>query len=110
MARNDTITVGTLFAFVLYLATVFAPIQQLSQVFDTYQQGAVALDRLRDLLGTPVSVAEPVDPVHPGRLHGAIRFEDVTFSYAGTAEPALRDVNVDIAAGETVAFVDETKN
>jgi ATP-binding cassette subfamily B protein len=108
MAKNGMIDSGTLFAFVLYLTAVFAPIQQLSQVFDTYQQGAVALDRLRDVLGTPVSVAQADRPLHPGRLRGDMRFDHVTFRYAGTAEPALHDVTVDIAAGETVAFVGET--
>jgi ATP-binding cassette subfamily B protein len=108
MAKNGTITVGTLFAYVLYLTTVFAPIQQLSQAFDTYQQGAVALERLRDLLGMPVSIPAAVDPVRPGRLRGEITFEDVTFGYAGAPAPALRDVSLEIAAGETVAFVGQT--
>jgi ATP-binding cassette subfamily B protein len=108
MATAGRVSVGTLFAYVLYLTTVFAPVQQLSQVFDTYQQGAVALDRLRDVLATPVSVDQPADPVAPGRLRGAVRYEHVSFRYAAAAEPALRDVTLDIEPGETVAFVGPT--
>jgi ATP-binding cassette subfamily B protein len=106
LARSHDLGVGELFAFVLYLTTVFAPIQQLSQVFDSYQQGEVALQRLRDLLDTPVST--PTGPLQPGRLEGRITFEGVTFQYASAPEPALVDVDLEIAAGESVAFVGET--
>jgi ATP-binding cassette subfamily B protein len=108
MAESGSISVGTLFAYVLYLTTVFAPIQQLSQVFDTYQQGAVALDRLREVLTTPVSIPQPDEPTEPGRLRGEMRFEGVTFAYAAASEPALQDIDLEIAAGETVAFVGQT--
>jgi ATP-binding cassette subfamily B protein len=108
LARRGDLSVGELFAFVLYLTAVFAPIQQLSQVFDTYQQGEVAMQRLRDLLDTPVSTPQPATPIAPGRLRGEIRFENVTFQYATAPQPAVREVSFVIAPGETVAFVGET--
>jgi ATP-binding cassette subfamily B protein len=108
MVENGTLKVGALFAFVLYLTAVFAPIQQLSQVFDTYQQGRVAMDRIKELLAVPVSVRQSEHPIDPGRLHGDLDFEDVTFTYAGQPDPALVDVVLGIAPGETVAFVGET--
>ncbi len=108
MVENGTLNVGALFAFVLYLTAVFAPIQQLSQVFDTYQQGRVAMDRIKELLAVPVSVRQSEHPIDPGRLHGEVDFEDVTFTYAGQPDPALVDVVLGIAPGETVAFVGET--
>ena len=108
LARRGEIGVGELFAFVLYLATVFAPIQSLSQVFDSYQQGDVAMTRLRDLLDTPISTPNAVHPVGVGRLRGAISFDHVDFTYATSPAPALIDIDLDIAAGETVAFVGET--
>ncbi len=108
MVENGTLNVGALFAFVLYLTAVFAPIQQLSQVFDTYQQGRVAMDRIKELLAMPVSVRQSEHPIDPGRLHGALDFDDVTFTYAGQPDPALVDVVLGIAPGETVAFVGET--
>ena len=108
MARRGDLGVGELFAFVLYLATVFAPIQQLSQVFDSYQQGEVALQRLATLLATPVTTPAATHPVAPGRLRGEVRFEAVTFQYAGAPTPALVDIDLTIAPGETVALVGET--
>jgi len=107
-ARRGEIGVGDLFAYVLYLTTVFAPIQQLSQVFDTYQQGKVAMQRLQDLLATPVSTPAAAEPITPGRLRGRIRFDHVDFRYAGVEDDALRDVTLDIEPGETIALVGET--
>ncbi|HEX6167018.1 MAG TPA: ABC transporter ATP-binding protein [Acidimicrobiales bacterium] len=108
LVRSGDLEVGALFAFVLYLTTVFAPIQQLSQVFDTYQQGSVAMDRIRDLLATPVSVPLAAAPIPVLRLRGAIELEHVWFSYDTAPEPALRDVSLSIEPGETVAFVGHT--
>ena len=61
MVLNDTLTIGELTAFVLYLAAFFAPIQQLVQLYTTYQSGQAAVDKLRDLLATPPSVPEAAD-------------------------------------------------
>jgi ATP-binding cassette subfamily B protein len=110
LVTSGDLTVGPLFAFVLYLTVVFSPIQQLSQVFDQYQQGSVALDRLRTLLATPSSLAVPDEPAPVGRLRGELRFEGVSFAYsaaAGTA-PAVSGVDLVIRPGETVAFVGRT--
>ena len=108
LVQGGSLEIGSLFAFVLYLTAVFAPIQQLSQVFDTYQQGRVAMDRITDLLDVPVSVPESDHPVDPGRLAGAIELRDVSFRYVGAPDDALREVSLAIGAGETVAFVGET--
>jgi len=99
---------GELVAFLLYLNLLFAPIQQLSQVFDTYQQARASVAQIDLLLAIPPSVEEPASPVDPGRLRGAIRFEGVRFSYPGVAEEALNGVDLDIRAGESVALVGET--
>jgi ATP-binding cassette subfamily B protein len=97
-------------AFLLYLGLFFAPIQQLSQVFDNYQQAAVGLRRIRDLLNTPTSVPSPgADAVGvPARLHGEVELREVTFSYPGSRRPALDRVSLRISAGETVALVGAT--
>ena len=102
------LTSGELVAFLLYLNLLFAPIQQLSQVFDTYQQARASVSQIEKLLLTDPSVEEPASPVDPGRLRGAIRFEGVRFSYPGVAEEALSGVDLDIAPGESVALVGET--
>ncbi|MFE2724441.1 ABC transporter ATP-binding protein [Kitasatospora sp. NPDC059327] len=109
---SGTLTVGALVAYLLYIDLFFAPVNQLSQVFDGYQQAAVGLGRIRELLRTPTTTAEAVDPV-PVRaaLRGEIEFEGVSFAYNGGADGArdvLTGVNLRIPAGQTVALVGET--
>jgi ATP-binding cassette, subfamily B, bacterial len=108
---SGEITPGVLTAFLLYLALFFSPVQQLSQVFDSYQQARVGLSRISDLLRTPTSVPpEPSgDPVAvPVRLRGEVELRDVGFAYAGAEEPALADVSLRVAPGETIALVGAT--
>jgi ATP-binding cassette, subfamily B, bacterial len=107
MVRSGDLSPGALVAFVLYLTTVFAPIQQLSQVFDTYQQGQAALRKISELLATPVGTPEAAAPRRQ-ELRGAIDFEGVTFQYASAERPSLVDVDLSIRAGETMALVGET--
>ncbi|MFD8785769.1 ABC transporter ATP-binding protein [Kitasatospora sp. NPDC059599] len=113
-ARVDagTLTVGALVAYLLYIDLFFAPVNQLSQVFDGYQQASVGLGRIRELLRTPTTTAAAADPVPvPKGLRGEIDFEGVGFAYNGGADGAptvLTDVNLHIPAGQTVALVGET--
>jgi len=107
---EGTVSAGVLTAFLLYLGLFFAPVQQLSQVFDGYQQAAVGLRRIQELLDTPTSVPPPsADAVPvPARLRGEVELRDVTFSYPGAARPALTGMSLRIAPGETVALVGTT--
>ena len=106
---GGSLTPGVLTAFLLYLNLFFTPVQQLSGVFDGYQQARVGLSRISDLLRTPTSVLPPERPVPvPARLRGEIELRDVTFAYPGADEPALDRVSLRVAAGETVALVGAT--
>lgn len=102
-----TLTTGALVAYLLYIDLFFAPVQQLSQVFDGYQQAAVSLGRIQELLREPTSTAAPARPREVSALRGEIAFEKVSFAY-GDEEEALTGVDLRIPAGQTVAFVGET--
>ncbi len=105
---HHSLTSGALIAFLLYLNLFFAPIQQLSQVFDSYQQASVAIGRITELLETPTSVSPPAHPVPVPRLTGDVVFDDVRFRYRNATDDALRGVDLHIHPGETVALVGET--
>ncbi len=105
-----TLTTGALVAYLLYIDLFFAPVQQLSQVFDGYQQATVSLRRIQELLREPTSTAAAERPKDVLSLRGEIAFEDVRFQYGAADEPeeALSGIDLRIPAGQTVAFVGET--
>ncbi|MGI8462232.1 MAG: ABC transporter ATP-binding protein [Solirubrobacterales bacterium] len=115
------VTIGIVVAFVGYLQAFFDPIQQISQLYTTYQQGMAALDKIFDLLDTEPDLVDRPGAIDPGRLRGEIELEAVSFSYAapgavvggngtGPAEPgwALRDVDLHVPPGQTLALVGQT--
>jgi ATP-binding cassette subfamily B protein len=106
--RNGALTAGALIAYLLYIDMVFSPVQQLSQVFDGYQQAMVGLRRITDLLRLRTSTPPPRRPVQPGRLRGRIELRDVSFTYSRADENALSGVSLTIEPGETVALVGQT--
>jgi ABC-type multidrug transport system fused ATPase/permease subunit len=121
--------IGIVVAFVGYLSTFFDPIQQLSNLYTTYQQGMAALDKIFDLLDTEPDMVDKADAEDPGTLRGEIEMDHVWFSYgldqaaglkrsSGKIERldqevesedwALEDVSIHVAPGETLALVGET--
>ncbi|GGK47272.1 ABC transporter ATP-binding protein [Streptomyces flaveus] len=102
-----TLTTGALVAYLLYIDLFFAPVQQLSQVFDGYQQASVSLGRVQELLQEPTSTKAADKALEVPSLRGEIAFEDVDFAYKDDEE-ALSGVKLHIPAGQTVAFVGET--
>ncbi|MEV0734471.1 ABC transporter ATP-binding protein [Streptomyces sp. NPDC050549] len=104
---DATLTTGALVAYLLYIDLFFAPVQQLSQVFDGYQQATVSLGRIQELLQEPTSTRAADEPLEVLSLRGEIAFEEVHFAY-GDDEEAIGGVELTIPAGQTVAFVGET--
>ncbi|WP_055590187.1 ABC transporter ATP-binding protein [Streptacidiphilus griseoplanus] len=120
---SGTLTTGALVAYLLYIDLFFSPVQQLSQVFDGYQQAAVGLARIRDLLRSPTSTPAASAPRPVPELRGEIHFDNVHFAYNGAESgieggtgngtrnrkpEALADISLHIPAGQTVALVGET--
>ena len=113
LIRAGSLTPADLIAFILYLNLFFAPIQQLSQVFDTYQQARAAATKLAELLATPVSTPEAPGALPPDHLAGALALEAVRFRYGAPGGPAgpawaLDGIDLAIRPGETVALVGRT--
>jgi ATP-binding cassette subfamily B protein len=105
---NGTLRVGALIAYLLYIDMVFAPVQQLSQVFDGYQQAMVGFRRITDLLRLGTSTPAAARPVTPGRLRGRIELRDVDFGYTASEANALNGISLTVEPGETVALVGQT--
>nr|WP_251512781.1 ABC transporter ATP-binding protein [Actinacidiphila bryophytorum] len=106
-----TLTAGALVAYLLYIDLFFSPVQQLSQVFDGYQQASVSLGRIRELLREPTTTPAAAEPREVGPLRGEITFRDLHFRYGGPQADnpeALSGISLRIPAGQTVAFVGET--
>ncbi len=107
LVLEHKLTIGALIAFFLYLNRFFSPIQLLVQQYNALQQGRSSITRLRELLETAPSVDEDEHATTLGPVEGRITFEHVSFGY-DPDRPVLTDVNLEIAAGESIAFVGPT--
>ena len=110
-AIDGQTSVGVVFAFVAALNNFFDPIQQLSQLYTTYQSGMAALDKIFELLDEEPDVRDRDDARVLGRLRGEIRLDGVSFRYGGEDGEgawALRDIELTVPPGQTVALVGAT--
>ena len=110
-AINGHTSTGVVFAFIAALNNFFSPIQQLSQLYTTYQSGMAALDKIFELLDEEPDLQDAPDAVELPRLRGELRFDHTSLRYGPDVEGAawaLRDVNLTVAPGETVALVGST--
>jgi ABC-type multidrug transport system fused ATPase/permease subunit len=109
-AINGHTSTGVVFAFIAALNNFFDPIQQLSQLYTTYQSGMAALDKIFELLDEQPELKDAPGAVELERIRGELRLEEVSFRYGGDEDGAwaLRDIDLKIPPGHTVALVGET--
>ncbi len=109
-AINGHTSTGVVFAFIAALNNFFDPIQQLSQLYTTYQSGMAALDKIFSLLDEQPDIVDAPDAIELPRIAGRLEFRDVSFRYGADEDGAwaLRHVDLDVAAGQTIALVGET--
>jgi ATP-binding cassette subfamily B protein len=101
------VTVGTLFAFILYVSNFFDPVQQLSQLYNTFLAAVAALDKIMDVLDEEPEVEDRPGARELGRIEGDVRIEGLRFRY-GTGPEVLHGLDLDVPAGTTVALVGHT--
>lgn len=109
-AAAGTLTIGELVAFVSLQLLLIWPVQGLGWIIAGGQEAATAADRIREVLDTPPAILDAPDAAAPPRaqLRGRLRFSGVSFRYPDAREPVLRDVDLTIEPGETVALVGAT--
>ena len=107
LASHDQISAGTLFAFVLYLSNFFDPVQQLSQLYNTFLAAVAALDKIMEVIDEEPEVLDKPGALDLERIHGDVRFDDVRFGYGNLPE-VLHGIDLDVPAGTTVALVGHT--
>jgi ATP-binding cassette subfamily B protein len=117
-AIDHAIQIGTIVAFIGYLQVFFSPIQELSQLYTTYQQGMAALDKIFELLDTEPDMVDAPGAIDLDTLRGEIEMEEVSFAYADDAlereergeqvDWALRGVDLHVPPGQTLALVGAT--
>jgi ABC-type multidrug transport system fused ATPase/permease subunit len=101
------VSLGTLFAFLLYVQNFFEPVQMLSQLYNTFLSATAALDKITEVLDHEPQVRDSAAAVELASIGGHVRFDDVRFTY-GTGPEVLHGLDLDVPAGTTVALVGHT--
>jgi ATP-binding cassette subfamily B protein len=109
---QGAIALGTLFAFMLYINNFFDPVQQLSQLYNTFLSATAALDKIIAVLDETPEVLDRPGALPLPHIEGHVRFEDVHFAYGlrggEVGEEVLHGIDLDVPAGTTVALVGHT--
>jgi ABC-type multidrug transport system fused ATPase/permease subunit len=107
LAFHGEVSIGVLVAFLGYLSNFFDPVQQLSQLYNTFLSAVAALDKITDLLDEAPEVEDAAGAVALEHITGRVAFERVRFSY-GRGPEVLHGIDLDVPAGTTVALVGHT--
>ncbi|MHC1739336.1 MAG: ABC transporter ATP-binding protein [Ignavibacteriaceae bacterium] len=104
---QNTLSLGTLFAFLQYTEMFFRPIRDLSEKYNIMQTAMASSERIFKLLDNDTFIPEPQNPVKLNKIEGKIEFKNVYFAYNGD-NFVLKNINFKINKGETVAIVGAT--
>jgi ABC-type multidrug transport system fused ATPase/permease subunit len=104
---SGTLTLGTLFAFMLYVQNFFDPVQQLSQLYNTFLSATAALDKIMGVLDEQPEIVDRPGAQPLPEIGGRVVFERVRFRY-GRGEEVLHGIDLEVPAGTTVALVGHT--
>ncbi len=102
---SGALTPGEFFSFTAAVLLLYGPVRQLSRMVNTVQQSLASVERVFEILDTPQAIADAPGAVVLSGFRDRLAFEDVSFRYAETLEPALSDISIEVKKGELVAFV-----
>lgn len=108
LVLEEQLTIFTLLTFVLYIEQFFFPIRMLAQRYNLFQTVMASGQKIFRLLDEPVEVRDVEDAVTLPQIQGHVQFDNVSFRYDENGEWVLKDINLDIPAGTSVAFVGHT--
>lgn len=108
MALNGEIGVGSYSVLVYLTQRLLWPMTRLADMTDLYQRSMASIERVLDLLHTPMEISYAGQALPMASVKGELLFQQVSFTYPEQQRPAIKDLNLTISAGETVAFVGST--
>lgn len=99
------VTMGTMVAFVGYLERVYSPLRRLINSSTTLVQAVASIDRVFEFMNEKYDIVDKENAIDPGRVNGAVDFENVSFQYDEAELKVLKNINLHVEEGETIAFV-----
>lgn len=108
LVLRDALDVFTLVTFMLYVDQFFFPVRMLAQRYNLFQATMAAGYKIFRLMDTPIEIQDADGAIDLPRIEGRVQFENVNFWYERGGEQILKNINLDVPAGSTVAFVGHT--
>jgi ATP-binding cassette subfamily B protein len=105
LTLRSQLSVGQLFQFTLYLEYLIRPMLEFGLIVNLFQRGMASMNRMHEVMSIEPAIADGAESDDMGEIKGEIEFRHLTFSYPAAAEPVLKNINLRIQAGKTVAFV-----
>ena len=102
---HGQLSIGTMVAFMGFVERLYNPLRRLVNSSTTLTQAIASMDRVFELIDEKYDIEDAPDAVELKKVNGNIRFDNVTFAYDENEKPVLHDINLDVKAGETIAFV-----
>jgi ATP-binding cassette subfamily B multidrug efflux pump len=105
---RGAITLGDFVAFNTYLGLMTWPMMAIGWVINMWQRGAASMKRINEVLNTAAEITDAEDAANMDELCGNIEFNNLTFTYPGAEKPVLKNINLKVEAGKTVAIIGRT--
>ena len=110
LALKGVITVGRFVAFNQYITMLVWPMLACGEAINMFSQGGASIKRIQEVFEEKPEIVDREDVKEPEKIKGSIRFQHLTFIHRGHSEPTLKDINLNIEAGTTLAIIGRTGN